>query len=206
MACAGGTGDSYAALSLLFQHLVQRLQEATLMMYKKWIAVALFGIGHHGGAVVRKNFTRALRTLVPLAPLLTNLAPTPSLAPAGAARNGELERENASVAGDVAVSDMVDNVLTSTPHAVSNGVPNTATKSPGETIRQQLEHLRLKAREGDAPQVCTADLTCLSLCRGRPVAWCSRHGHVCLSATLPSGRHQLDFKALVLWTRCCSGG
>lgn len=70
---AGGSVDTFAALSMVYFGIVQNFRELVLVNYRSWVSTALVGMGHHSGVVTRKNFTKALNVLVPLAPLLAKL-------------------------------------------------------------------------------------------------------------------------------------
>jgi hypothetical protein len=58
------------AIAMLFYQLAHHLREKILPDYEHWVEVAIEGTGHWSHKAVRKYFALALRTLVPLAPLL----------------------------------------------------------------------------------------------------------------------------------------
>jgi hypothetical protein len=58
------------AVAMLFYQVAHHLREKILPDYEHWVEVAIEGTGHWSNKSVRKYFALALRTLVPLAPLL----------------------------------------------------------------------------------------------------------------------------------------
>jgi hypothetical protein len=59
----------HLAMSLLVHSLVSCLKEKLLPYFQTWVQLVLHGVGLFGCALARKYFTKALKILVPLAPL-----------------------------------------------------------------------------------------------------------------------------------------
>lgn len=128
----GSSDSSFVALSMIFLQLVCALQELILIDYNNWVSVSLMGMGHFGGPLVRKNFTQALRVMVPLAPLLTHIN-SPLQAP-----SQELGQEDSSC--EDAVKNMVEGVLMTSGLDAAHENNSGGAANDGQTVQIDLEH------------------------------------------------------------------